>query len=636
MDQPPGAELGRKRRGRPRQYATPQDKASANNEQRRAKRQKATSAKRDRQHANFYSVGLPSALPPIPCPVDGGNPIQSGDGPGSVSMMSEVHSHALELNNLDISHLLPPPTPPLQPAIPEEIALEGSEASLEAQLPLLGLLGADTEDVASIATADAVETSPPTDTIYKDRVKRLGRQLAEQLIRFQGCCVDCHRSAKVQHVQGPREHISLAAYLESTADLCPEVLSSTRIASREDDLSGKISTPGRRQIYCGLGSENQAPHICLNQDERVTHVAGIGFDVDSITGFPSNLAVAKQGIRWFPTQMPVSDLQSDLHLRQRQVHYFDTAGNQRQVNRPVHQIPHYTFGRLVGFEDVSLYLLFPHLYREEQQSSRLRDEDFRTWMDGVLLPVIYQHYSSSHVQHYPSSYEHSKCNATARGVETLAKQVHPVAREQQLMYYLQPESLEAVWASIVDTVQQPGFQHFRNVTILFQAKNLKVLTKDITWAQMMARFQNYWVNAIDDRYITADFYFDIGKETCPQQASQVASSVNRQTSNADADGFASIPAGTLLYKRCCLQSYAHLIQNVSTAEETQKQVFYPFSMLYDTGSLTVETGQRSSRRAAGLLYTQFYPSVKEIFAAGSVYPFTNSAIETLALDKKLR
>lgn len=64
---------------------------------------------------------------------------------------------------------------------------------------------------------------------------------------------------------------------------------------------------------------------------------------------------------------------------------------------------------------------------------------------------------------------------------------------------------------------------------------------------------------------------------------------------------------------------------------TRKQVFYPFSMLQDTGSLTIETGKRSQRRAAGLLYSQFYSSVKEVFAAGNVYPFTNGAIETLAL-----
>ena len=56
---------------------------------------------------------------------------------------------------------------------------------------------------------------------------------------------------------------------------------------------------------------------------------------------------------------------------------------------PVYEIPHYTLGRLVGFEDVSLYLLFPRLYRENQQTSRLLDDDFQVWMDQVLLPAIY-------------------------------------------------------------------------------------------------------------------------------------------------------------------------------------------------------------------------------------------------------
>jgi hypothetical protein len=33
---------------------------------------------------------------------------------------------------------------------------------------------------------------------------------------------------------------------------------------------------------------------------------------------------------------------------------------------------------------------------------------------------------------------------------------------------------------------------------------------------------------------------------------------------------------------------------------------------------------------------QFYGSVKEVFTAGNQYPFTNTAIETLALDSQLR
>ena len=59
-------------------------------------------------------------------------------------------------------------------------------------------------------------------------------------------------------------------------------------------------------------------------------------------------------------------------------------------------------------------------------------------------------------------------------------------------------------------------------------------------------------------------------------------------------------------------------------------------MLHDSGSLTIETHRSSKSRADGLLYSQFYSSVKEIFAAENAYPFTNTAIETLALDPKLR
>jgi hypothetical protein len=60
------------------------------------------------------------------------------------------------------------------------------------------------------------------------------------------------------------------------------------------------------------------------------------------------------------------------------------------------------------------------------------------------------------------------------------------------------------------------------------------------------------------------------------------------------------------------------------------------TMLQDSGSLTLETHAVSWSQQAGLLYSQFYSSTKEIFAAGNIYPFTNSAIESLALDPKLR
>ncbi|KAH7232472.1 hypothetical protein B0J15DRAFT_409178 [Fusarium solani] len=205
-----------------------------------------------------------------------------------------------------------------------------------------------------------------------------------------------------------------------------------------------MSPESRRQAFCGLDSRAEIPHICLDEDERVSNDAGVTFDVDSVVAFPSNLAVVKRGVRWSPTQMTVSDLQSDLHLRSIPVTYLDANGKQHQVHRPVHQIPHYTFGRVVGFEDISLYFLFPNLYREEQKYSKLRDEGFRLWMDGILLAAIYQCYSTAHVQHYSSSYDHSRCNSTALGVEPLSQRVHPMAREHQLVYYLRPEAMADV------------------------------------------------------------------------------------------------------------------------------------------------------------------------------------------------
>ncbi|KAL6405842.1 hypothetical protein AUP68_10981 [Ilyonectria robusta] len=347
---------------------------------------------------------------------------------------------------------------------------------------LVPILNEESPDL-SIPFDETSETMPQVGNDEQDSVRHLAQELTEQLTKFRGYCNDCHQAAQRNRIGDPNEQISLAIYLEFTPELGPDILSSKTIACQRDDLARKMSPESRGAAFRGLDSRAEIPHICLDEDERVSNDAGFTFDLDSIIAFPNNLAIAKRGIRWSPTRMTVSDFQSDLHLRSIPVIYFDTNGMQHQVHRPVHQIPHYTFGSVVGFEDISLYFLFPNLYREKR-CSRLRDEDFRLWMDGILLPAIYQCHSSAHVQHYPSSYDHSRYNSTARGVETLSQCVHPVAREQQLVYYLPPEAIADVWADILASVQEPGFQQFQDVTILIQAKNLKILTKDVTWEKM--------------------------------------------------------------------------------------------------------------------------------------------------------
>ena len=643
-------DLSSKKRGRPSKYASKEEKRAADARRKRTKRE----SERDLDHA-FRAVELPAMRPELPPAMP---TFSKRDGTASFPsepFAEELASGSTNFEGNDFFSYLPSNSPSPAPISDNRITEPSSPTGISSTL--LEVRDNRTINNAN-ATPDPQEDStssgtieqttsplPSTETTGTDVVD-LAARLVDQLIAFRGCCAQCHDEARQCHRQEDREHVGIREYLDANANLCPDILASERVAVREDKLIDRIAAATRRKLYTGLCSEASAdqgipPHICLRKDEQRGNSVSSSFDVDSVVAFPTSLAVAKHGIQWHPSQTAVPALKSSLHLRSREVVFQDETGHTRTGHRPVHQIPHYVFGRLVGLESISLCLLFPRLYRPEQQSSRLRDEDFRIWIDGILLPAIYEQYTSSHVQHLPSSFDHGRYNATARGVEGLSQRVDPVARVQQLASYLSPEGLSLVWKRILAAVQRPPYYHFQGVTILLQAKNLKVLTKDFTWEAMIGRFRSYWTHAIDESFITSETFFDIGKETCPRQFSfsylpTGSSETNEAEAHNTTDPLENAAAETLLWKRCCLESYINSVQHTSNGDPTQKQTFYPFSMLHETGSLTIESSPASVPRAAGLLYTQFYPSAKEMFAAGDVYPFRNAAIETLALDKRLR
>jgi hypothetical protein len=275
-----------------------------------------------------------------------------------------------------------------------------------------------------VEDADFQDIDDLVPNVGQSEVEKLAIQLTNQLIQFQGFCSDCHKHFNREHANKHELHYGLQAFLSESKDKalsrCPDLLGSNQIAPHDNDLAGSITAARKRCVFSGIhpNDPKEAPvHICLQEEDTLCQIAEVTFDIDSITGYTTSLGIAKGGIQWNPMQMPVSDLQSNLHLRKRQVHYFDSHGHAHSVLKPVNEFPHYTAGRLIGFEDASLYFLFPRLYREGQQNSRLLDNDFRTFTDSVLLPALYRHHDSSQVQHYPSSYQHAKYNSTARGVE---------------------------------------------------------------------------------------------------------------------------------------------------------------------------------------------------------------------------
>ncbi|KAF2092374.1 hypothetical protein NA57DRAFT_50343 [Rhizodiscina lignyota] len=68
------------------------------------------------------------------------------------------------------------------------------------------------------------------------------------------------------------------------------------------------------------------------------------------------------------------------------------------------------------------------------------------------------------------------------------------------------------------------------------------------------------------------------------------------------------------------------------ATGTSGQQYFELNMLRDACSLTSVPPARSKLRQGGLVYSQFYASVKEVWDAAKQMPFANSDLEDLAID----
>lgn len=234
-------------RGRPRKYATAIEKANADVKRKRAKRQQDVSAQWDERFITLYSPSLSSVLPPLPQNNGENLPSQAGIAINPGLRQSPVDNHGDDVfSPEDISQYLAPPSPPLLPSARDSI-IENDTLSGNLGVSPGGVEQDDGNDVvAPPVSGIAVEeeegqpfASERGNESLQPSVDRLASLLTDQLVGFRGCCDDCHSLAKTQHYQGAREHISLSAYLDSTAGLCPDILGDARIAPAGDDLAGK-------------------------------------------------------------------------------------------------------------------------------------------------------------------------------------------------------------------------------------------------------------------------------------------------------------------------------------------------------------------------------------------------------------
>lgn len=516
--------------------------------------------------------------------------------------------------------------------------------------------------------------------VVSPQVQQLACRIAQQLLRHHGCPANGHIEPEATVASGQRI-ISLREATQQT--VVPSVLDNPTFQQHPAPWADEFAPMVRRQLLCGLGPNATAspgspgpPAVDPGlANAAVPRTLPVSFDIDSSGGWATSLAVARQGLYWLATRPATSTLTSSLHLDPLLVEWTDTD-TQRLHHRhvPVHHVPHLPLGRLRGFEAMEIFIIFPRLYQPSRKAFVLTNEEYSEWMDHIMLPALVQTLPQEAISRLPGSGEEAIKRGTAAATEGTTASAYQQARIQLLTHFIGPTALGAVWTAIQDRLSPMAHtaNEYGQARLLLTSKNLKGETRRDTWSQMVQGWGNIWRGAVDDRFITGSF-FDVAKEV----------SLPNQILGQEATG--SQHALELTWRRCCLSQFEEwLVQTEMTLQNqtelatipslspslsptepvsptqspTQSPIhsstpspaptqsttpspkpvrsqFWPWALLRDTGSLTVETKRRSTLRQAGLLYVQLYNTSKEIFAVGKQYPFGNEALDTLALPAAL-
>ncbi|KAF8534327.1 hypothetical protein BDD12DRAFT_860927 [Trichophaea hybrida] len=501
-----------------------------------------------------------------------------------------------------------------------------------------GILDNNIEDQEMYSGLDGADVNEPEEHTKAEALRVTSQFLVRNLFEFQGCSEDDHREKTLRLREKREEDIlpdrgictieDLVGITEEAVDrdfkeifttgkwtgvdqlpdMSPEVW---RLLGRGIGISGQnfdcppeLSLP-LSQAY-QLLQRDCTPHLWDNQFTISTT-----FDIDSIMAMPTSLQVANHGIEFNMSPQYIHNIQNDLHIK---IHINQIPG-QKPVTVRLDKVPHFRLGIIPGLVHLELFVFLPGLYDETRPSNFPTQQQLTRFFDHLLLPALASQTDSHYAQHIPSSYAHAKMNGQAPSAEGLKSR--KMSKETNFIHHLPSEYLGNVWDYIMDHVGDPGFHDFGNIVLFLCGKNLKTRFKKATPLDCFSNFLHCLKHTLDLRYLEKETtWIDFGKEVVHPAM--------------------GIPNQPIEGNNCCLRSYKARIRNVIKLEKGGIQcAHYPWALTSESSNMTIVPTGRNAMRLAGLAYSQYYTSTKEIFDAGKIYPFMNDGIEAIAIDPRL-
>ncbi|KAH7261558.1 hypothetical protein BKA59DRAFT_539315 [Fusarium tricinctum] len=318
-----------------------------------------------------------------------------------------------------------------------------------------------------------------------------------------------------------------------------------------------------------------------------------------------------------------------------------------QITQPLHIIPNYCLGRVIGLADTFIWAFFPALFSgklsDTYSQTCIPKKNFMHWYEEVMLPAITAVIDDNNIlQYIPKTHAiaSSDCSAPWEALAALAvaeeeeadmeeelggftgakRRDGPAAplgsRRKHFYVTLQPRYLVALWEEIYS--RAAFWPEYAGLRLYMAAKNTKLTWMRPTFESALGDWQHHWNYAVDEAYIDPEVtYIDIGRQMTPADTG---------------------PHGRVfLWRRCCMdrlwrrrlqwsriQNRLYHCEEDAYKDDSGKRkappihrATYPFVTLRDARDMTITPSSSSWELRNGLVYSQFYNLIKVPFDAAS-------------------
>lgn len=445
-------------------------------------------------------------------------------------------------------------------------------------------------------------------------------------MEFPGCTQEAHViGLRAHEVLLPREaeHRGLDVMRDRTI---PAVLDSPTWLDQQR-CAYQITAEQLHQVHHGQTDRaTPPPQVCLHKEPRAGGPARIAYDKDSFLGFARSLGFLRHSLQLVCDPPALRNISADLHLDASHCVAGSSGEDYGRHAVDVHRTAHCFLGLANGSRDVAVFLLFPRLEYRSRKFFAMTEEQQQRFVDRILLPSIMDVLPEYATTDFPGSFQHAKLSSTAKQTENRKVPSRTLGARQLLSTTVQACYLDDLWHAMCHYVDsEPGLSDFGEMQIFFNAKGVKMshqsTLQEPTLEECFSRFRRYVDNAFDLSMVFEDLFFvDLGREVCPVVHFGQGEREPKQ-------------ARTLLFRRCCLQSYVKWLYEDAGKGQT---TFFQTAMLRDAANLVTRPGRKSMLGRGGVKYIQLYARWKAAYDASTCYPFGDKGLEELALDPRIR